>query len=652
MKVKSLVIFCLLSGIHTMGFTQVVGPAPTTIFPDKTFSLKEVGLEDYPFDTLVSRLLKSPSPDNWQNTKADKNEYLDIMERIVRSAAGWVDDKGAVIDPFFNREHAQTTPRFVSSASVLLHFGRIGDLKPIVVRSMSYSCKQLAERKAGSPDFWMRELTTAFMCLRPVVEEDLVLSWADLLRQVDPEATYQEIEKPKKKIGDIHNWVVYSGGGEYVRDVLGLAPKGERFLYGKQFFEKYMKHQFSHFNREGMYRDPNDPITYDITTRLQIANAMAYGYDGDFKNELNELLRRGGLTMLLFMSPEGLVPYGGRSGQFNFQEAIVAALSELEARRYKLSDPKLAGAFKRQAHKSVLSIRRWTMDIDPLRHIKNGFDPKTLHGIDDYGMYSVYSLFCSSVLGLAALYADDEIAEHPCPAEIGGYLIEISPSFHKIFASVKGSYIEIDTQADTHHESTGLGRFLVNNVPMELGLGMSFTAHPKYRVADDSLLPSVNHAIGPGWKSSGVDSVCFLADLSEGLTHRLLPKKVNSDFAEFDLFYQHPSSGDITVLQQYRLGDGNLEIRSEITSPTTRIDSVYFTVPVLVSNGLSDSKIIQDGNRRRVTVTYLGSTYEIILEKDCLYEIGSNLFANRNGIYRNLVIRKPGNKMQVRLELR
>ena len=100
-----------------------------------------------------------------------------------------------------------------------------------------------------------------------------------------------------------------------------------------------------------MYREPGDPITYDMTTRLQLAAALWYGYDGKLKPHLDELLRRGGITTLFFVSPDGYAPFGGRSGQFNFQEGIISALCEIEAERYKQRYPLLAGAFKRQAVK-------------------------------------------------------------------------------------------------------------------------------------------------------------------------------------------------------------------------------------------------------------------------------------------------------------
>ena len=41
-----------------------------------------------------------------------------------------------------------------------------------------------------------------------------------------------------------------------------------------------MRDQVHRFTDHGMYRDPNDPFTYDITTRLQFTISLAMGYDG------------------------------------------------------------------------------------------------------------------------------------------------------------------------------------------------------------------------------------------------------------------------------------------------------------------------------------------------------------------------------------
>lgn len=645
--IKACAFFLIYSTVFAVSANaQPASPEPLSPFTATAHSLRDIGLDEYPYDEIVSRLLKTPVPSGWKPSQAGTHTYLDMMEKIVRMAAVWVDADGAVIDPYFKAEFGQTTPRFVSSAAILLHFGRIKDLQPLVNRAMTYSLTRLATQTAESPDFWMRELSTAFICLKPKVSKKLVRSWETLFRKVDPEKTYKVVDPTGERLSQLHNWAVYSSGGEYTREAFGLTSQENTFLQGKNFFDTYMQPQLIHFTREGMYRDPNDPITYDITTRLQIANALAYGYDGVLKDTYSELLRRGGLTMLLFTSPNGTAPYGGRSSQFQFQEGIIAALSELEANRYKNADKRLAGAYKRQAHISALSMKRWIMDMEPLRHIKNGFIPEAQHGIDGYGKYSVYALYCSSVLGLAALYADETIAEQPTFSETGGYLFELYPAFHKIFATVKNTHIEIDTKGDFDHESTGLGRFHVVNIPPELGLSMSFTATPKYRMAD-SLKAKAPSSIGPGWKHG--ETQYTLAGMSDQLTHELTTTRVAPDTIAFDIRYQTNDASATVVLQHYNVFQQHVSITSHVQADNNDIDSVYFAVPLLVSTGLSKSAITQKSGE--VVVSYLGHRYIITFDKNSDCVIDEDVFANRNGIYRNLVIKKPGNRISVDLKL-
>src|SRR5882757_228654 len=267
-KIRYLLFPFIACGVSIQCSCQMEKPAGQFALSPIPYDLSGINMQGYPYENSVTELLKSPMPAGWKKTSTTKKEYLLLMETIVRRAASWVDSAGAVIDPYFKAEFGQTTPRFVSSAAVLLKFGYIGDLKETVFRAMTYSCTQLASGKADSPDFWMRELTTAFLCLKPITEKTRLLRWKDLLQQVDPENVYKVISKSGRGMENLHNWAVYSSGGELVREVLGLTKSSNHFLQGRSFFEKYMRPQFGHFTSEGMYRDPNDPITYDITTRL------------------------------------------------------------------------------------------------------------------------------------------------------------------------------------------------------------------------------------------------------------------------------------------------------------------------------------------------------------------------------------------------
>ena len=103
------------------------------------------------FSTFAAALPMTVSgASGFQPAGLNRDACLDLMEPVVRLAAGWVDEKGAVIDPALKREWCQTTPRFVSSAAVLLRFGRCLELLDTVRRAMTYCCRRRS--RAEPPD--------------------------------------------------------------------------------------------------------------------------------------------------------------------------------------------------------------------------------------------------------------------------------------------------------------------------------------------------------------------------------------------------------------------------------------------------------------------------------------------------------------------
>jgi len=625
-------------------------------FSPEPCSLVALGIGPFELEAKVKEVLALPSPKDWSPTGIDRNYYLDVMEHVLREAQKWVDAQGKVIDPIRKKEVGQTTPRLVSSGAVLLGFGRLAEAREAVFRSMSHCCQALpsGQAKKNSPDFWMRELMTAYLALQNVADREQLAAWAAGISAVEPEKIYTKVSPSGKGIDKLANWAIYASAGEAMRQAAGLKPAKD-FLWGNAFLEKYVGGQFSLWTANGMYRDPGDPITYDITTRLQVASALAYGYDGKLRQPLEELLRRGGLAMLLFMSPEGFVPYGGRSAAFNFREAIVCALAELEARRYRQSDPKLAGAFKRQAHLSALAVKRWMRDMEPWRHLQNGFPPEASHGLDSYGHYSVYSLLCSSFLGLAAIYADDTIAEAPCPADKGGFVFALAPAFHKVFANVGGTYLEIDTGADLHYDATGLGRFCRKGVPLELALGMPAARFMKkwgqaaITMGPGQAQPDEPVAIGPGvW--TGRQWWSLAAEPEGKVAHTLKVLHQAPEAVEFEVVYT--CSNDRTITERYRLEPGKLAIAcaNGRQGEGRAAERVRMVVPLLVTDGFSKSQIEGPADGV-VQVKYLGHIYRVQFDRAMKATIEEKPYANRNAVYRSLLIESPGNGVQVTLEL-
>lgn len=600
----------------------------------------------------VRTCLAAPWPEAWIPTTIGRSHYLDITEHIVRGAHAWVDADGRVLDPVLRREVGQTSPRFASPGAILLHFGRAPEIRDAVFRCMDHCCRILpsGQARGNSPDFWMRELATAYMALGTVASPDQLQRWGEGLSAVEPEIIYTRVSPDGENLATLGNWVIYAAAGEAMRETAGLKP-GRDFLWGHAFFDRYVGAQTGCFTEHGMYRDPGDPITYDVTTRLQVACALAFGYAGNLRAELDDVLRRGGLTTLLFTSPEGFCPYGGRSAAFNFREAILTVLCEFEARRYKKDNPRLAGAFKRQAHLSAESMGRWMLQMKPWRNIKNGFDPDARHGNDVYGNYSTYSLLAASFLGLAAVVADDTIPEAPCPSEIGGFAFELAPEFHKVFANCRNTYLEIDTAADPHYDATGLGCFALKGVPLELGPAMPFPVHmgkadlPVIRIAPPYSAPAAPVATGPAWQVD--DTWTSLAGLSEGLTSRFRSLKEAREAVHVEIEYTFRKT---SIVENYRLENGTVTIKATVLQDGQPVPRIRFIVPLLVTDGSSRSTI-REPHQGSAGVDYLGHACDVRYGDTIKATLEADSYANRNGVYRSLVLETAGHEIQVELRL-
>lgn len=75
-----------------------------------------------------------------------------------------------------------------------------------------------------------------------------------------------------------------------------------------------------------MYRDPHEPIVYDMVTRLQLAMALYFGFEGECAKRLEEHLEKSADLTLKMQSITGEIPFGGRSNQFLHNETFYAAL--------------------------------------------------------------------------------------------------------------------------------------------------------------------------------------------------------------------------------------------------------------------------------------------------------------------------------------
>ena len=156
--------------------------------------------------------------------------------------------------------------------------------------------------------------------------------------------------------------------------------------------------QLQWLDENGMYRDPNDPMVYDLVTRNMLSTCLFYGYNGCHTNKLNTYLRKAGDLTLLMQSVTGELAYGGRSNQFLHNQTLFAGTCEWYASRsVKRGDMKSAMEFRRLAAEAVVALKRWLAQT-PVSHVKNRYPRETGKGVYSDGVYNLFNKV-KSVLG-------------------------------------------------------------------------------------------------------------------------------------------------------------------------------------------------------------------------------------------------------------
>ncbi|MCU6708552.1 hypothetical protein M6D81_07465 [Paenibacillus sp. J5C_2022] len=556
-----------------------------------------------------------------------RETYLNLMERVMSAYT----NEQLTLRRRRNGDYLdiQSYARLTCVLACLIDGGRMENRQELWEGMMTACCREL-QVVSGSieSDFAVKDIMIAYTVMKNRVTHARLEEWRRDLTAIDPFEQYQYVIGKLQDESKLHNINVYSMAGEYVREREGMTDT-------EAYFAEHWPIQLERFDENGMYRDPGCPMLYDLTTRCQIMLMLHYGYRGPFYEVLDRHLRKAGQFGLYMQSAAFEGPYGGRSNQYLFHEALMAACGEFEARRYEEEGkPELAGMHKRSARLALESVQRW-MDADPPHHIRNGYSVDSGWGTEGYGYYDKYMITMGSFLALAYLFASDSgVPEMACPAETGGYVRQTSPHFHKLFASAGGYSLQIDTNGDPQYDATGLGRIHRYGVPSELCLSVPLSSGDGYRVGEG--VGRLQGCLSPGWqKPSG--EVQYLSRLGEGLRSELQVLQEEREHVAFQVTYSGSCmEGCEAVKLVYHVRREGVSIDTELINPS--VQAVYTSVPLLVTNGQDTATIDCDAELIRVR---LG---------DSLYEAGFNgeiviseeAYGNRNGEYKLAQVKTEG----------
>ncbi|WP_284285521.1 hypothetical protein [Alicyclobacillus fastidiosus] len=504
---------------------------------------------------------------------------LELIYNIVHYFTGHQSEHGRIIDPYVHQEKQYSTPAYAAVAALLANELKDSSFLDHAIRALDASLDDLIHQRAadGHSNFYTTMLVFAFHELKPQVSLNQVEIWKRAFDGID----WQSVYKPS-----FNNWSIVQLAGEWLRSIAGLGPSLE-----VNDFDEALAPHMELITEYGMYIDPNGPLAYDMFSRNYLLLILLHGYNGRFRKQLQECFRRGTFTSLFLQSPLGEMPTGGRSAQHQWNEAQQAFQFELAAKFHaKQGDLRIAGAFKRAAHLSVASIRRWTRPSGELNVVKNHASPMLRTGFESYTFHSQYNLLTAYLLALTFRFGVDSIPEDSCPAETGGFYIWIEPFFHKLVINVGGNYVQIQTRGEPIYNPTGILRIQRKGVCSLIG-------------PSDGASHQAGKAIAyaPAWETSSLRSdVTRMADWSPANdvelalgVHEKTDKRVS-----VELKYRGPLNG-VTCVQR------RLTVTSEVVLVSDRvvgqIDALIEEIPVLLWDGCRHTDVNLSGKRLDVS---------------------------------------------------
>lgn len=510
-------------------------------------------------------------------------------------------------------------PRLTSNLGILIAHGKRTEYKEIFRGMMDLCCLEIPTAHARNGwdvgnDFSVKEIVFCLLEIERanVFAKEITQGWRDKLSKINPYEVYSSISPtPPARMG---NWSAFGAASEQLRTFAGLGNESE-------FIENQIKSQLFSFDENGMYRDPNEPMVYDFVTRLQLAVALHFGYDGESRDVLVEKLMKAADITLEMQSVTGEIPFGGRSNQFIHNETFYAALCEFYAGLCRKNDDfEKAGKFKCAARIAIESIIPW-LENEKISHIKNYYDSESMYGCEKYAYFDKYMVTTGSWLYLAYIMADDTIEEVDCPSINKNYICETSPHFHKVLCKYHDYFIEIDTKADEKYDASSLGRVHKRNVPSTLALSVPFSKKPNYAIDIEN--PS-SFSICAGIKiDNGYEYTC-----DSGTEYKLVEKYVGEDAVKVK--FECKTSNALVLYKTFILSEEGVEMHVEGDR------EVLIAFPMFLFDGKEYTQIEMSGES--ACVKYQG--YGCIYSTNGILSDDERIYANRNGHYRAFTTKK------------
>jgi hypothetical protein len=378
-----------------------------------------------------------------------RERMLDALDRGVRSLAVSLDARGAMVDPFVEREFQYSTPYFAHAVGVLLKHGRARDLAPAGVRAMEHATECFAGGAAQIPDrhgeFFIPALAEALPLYEKIAPAEQWQEWRERLRT------------PLMQVIDgfdahTNNWRMYAMRGEWLRVKLGLAPRDAAIAFIERSWTETQRERMTQ-SRWNLYLDrSSDPNSQAVEAvgRANLQGLLHAGYDGPSAAEMRRLVDRATRMALLLQDPAGQAPPNGRTDMHVWNDILYQLSFEMAAAEsIQRGDRAPAGVYRRAATLAFLSAMRWQRADGAFQITKNFFPNELRIGYQPASQWTNYNGAALIHLAEAIELRQGEAEETMTPAEAGGYAFANDPQFASAFANAGGMQMMVNLRGET-----------------------------------------------------------------------------------------------------------------------------------------------------------------------------------------------------------
>lgn len=517
-------------------------------------------------------------------------------------------------------------PRLTSNIGILLSHGRCPELKSLFLEMMDFCCTEIPRVRAAN-DFSVREVVC---CIRECeaagsVDPERIKFWKSELSKIDPYSCYNVYATSAES--DVKNWALFTGVSEFYRLSAGIGGDIE-------FVETQISSQLKWIDDCGMYMDArgdiHHPTVYDLVARGLFVMLLNEGYRGRYYYDIDLLLRRAALFDLKMQSPNGEIPYGGRSNQFLHNEPWLCAVLEYEAKRYAMEENLALAAEFRSAIRRALCVTEKWLEKRPLYHIKNRYPIDTRFGCERYAYFDKYMITAASNL-YAAYSACDGRENIPANPDVKPRVFATTEHFHKMFLKAGGYGIEIDINADPHYDSSGVGRVHKADAPSPICLSV-----PCPRSGGGYVIPDGMSALSICVGAVVDGELVFATDDRVKYELAELYCDENASFANISCLFEDKKE----IISEYKVDSSGVKIEASCDG------EVALMLPAFYFDGESYTDISVDKNT--LLVRYGGYI--------CRYKTSGEILsldisgANRNGLYKAFCA-KGEHTLDVKIEI-